>query len=1120
MSAGGDERAPTDRPEPDTEASAPGQLTAGTRIADRYRIERLIGVGGVGMVYKAYDERLEVVVAIKLLRPELREDPELLERLRREVLLARSVSHANVLRTHDLVEADGQIFLSMDWVEGRSLAQVLSERGPLAPERAVGILRQLLAGLEAAHAKGVVHRDLKPGNILLDGEGHVYIADFGIARSAGVAPITQAGTSLGTHEYIAPEQAGGVEVDARSDLYAVGIILFEMLSGRLPFAPGTPAEVLGRRLHAEPDRLHDHAPDVPGYLDAICDRLLARDPQRRFASARQVLSALDQRRVPWRPPLKPLLAAVGVLLVLAAVGLAVRYWPGLAHDTGAAAVGTEPLAVLPFRDQTADAALAWTPAAVTDLLNETLRHNPELDVLPADGVRRTLQTLAMEAGTTDQRERRHLMTMLDARHLVSGSVRSRPDGLELAAVLHGPTGSQRLDPVPGDVAGLQDMVREVSVHVNRALDAPVVEPPAALRTSPGVLSRYSRGLNHLHAGNFLEAIPLLQQVTRRDPDYLPGWMALSRAYEAQGRGDDAVSAAEQAVRSAGDRQGRLALEARARLALLDGDHQTAIDILERLLRAFPGDTKLQFRLARTHGDAGHLDQSIEMLADVVESRPNHPRAWFLLSKYSILSGNARDAVDEYLVRALSIQNRLENRQGQAEVINAFGVGYEHLGQFREAASRYREAVKLRAEIADRRGLATSLRNLAAMEAILGQHDGADQHLERAGSILEQLSDRIGMAGIRNDRGFFAEQRGDFNAALTHYREALTLRKQLGDSRAIAESLNNVGFSYYMLGELDHAMVYWQQANDIQEEIGNRRGQIHADQSLALLQIAQGEWSAAAGNLLSTLESARSMGARREEMAALSLLARVALLRGRLSNALDLGGQALEIAEAEQDVRGEIAFRLLLARVQLALGDTQAAGVRLREAARLLEQSRNVELRAVHAVVRSRGSLLTGESVDLDDVAMQLALQGAGGEFLALEAQLVQIRAQGMNAERVQSLLSSIEMHGHVPLHLDALTTLATLALGAESAAQALAYVDEAEPLLRSVDGYYREWRLYATAVDAAGATGAGGVEADYRGRLRESLERMRAYLEPGHWERFSRRSEVAAALQSLEADEQ
>jgi HAMP domain-containing protein len=279
-------------PESAVLAPEPGVLPAGAVLGARFVILNWIGSGGMGVVYKARDRQLNEVVALKTLRPELR-DPEALESLKSELRIARRITHRNVLRTHDFGEANGVPFISMEYVRGVTLRELVTHDPQLPQSVALRIVRQALYGLEAAHAMGVIHRDMKPENLILDPTGQVRVMDFGIAipARAGIADTVFDGLT-GTLGYLAPEQLVGSRGDARSDLYAVGVILYELLSGRRPFPASDPVELSYRQANEDPPPLRGQGPEVSQALEAVVLRCLARDPATRYASARELLEAL------------------------------------------------------------------------------------------------------------------------------------------------------------------------------------------------------------------------------------------------------------------------------------------------------------------------------------------------------------------------------------------------------------------------------------------------------------------------------------------------------------------------------------------------------------------------------------------------------------------------------------------------------------------------------------------------------------------------------------------------------------------------------------------------------------------------------------------------------------
>jgi serine/threonine-protein kinase len=271
------------------------QLRPGAIFAGRYDIKEILGAGGMGIVYRAFDRELQEPVAIKTLKPEAMAGGAALDRFKQEIRLARKIAHRNVVRTYDLGEQNGMYYLTMEYVEGTSLKQLIVSRGKLPVEVTLTVGKQLCRALEVAHAEGVIHRDIKPQNIVVEPNGFLKVMDFGIARLANPPKgkgLTEAGTAIGTPDYMSPEQLSGLELDPRSDLYAAGVVLFECLTGRLPFEAETTWALVAKHLEEEPPDPRTTNPDVPGALAVVILKAMAKDPKKRFESASQMHDAL------------------------------------------------------------------------------------------------------------------------------------------------------------------------------------------------------------------------------------------------------------------------------------------------------------------------------------------------------------------------------------------------------------------------------------------------------------------------------------------------------------------------------------------------------------------------------------------------------------------------------------------------------------------------------------------------------------------------------------------------------------------------------------------------------------------------------------------------------------
>jgi tetratricopeptide (TPR) repeat protein len=334
-------------------------------------------------VYRAYDRDIERTVALKLVRPEFAMDTMAMARFRQELLLASKVSHRNILRIHDLGDVDGIKFISMAFVEGEDLHDAITKDGKLPFPRALRIARQLCSALDAAHAEGVVHRDLKPRNILLDGADQVYVSDFGLAKSveAQAAAMTRTGDILGTPLYMSPEQIEAKDVDHRSDLYSLGLIFFEMVTGDIPFPGKSSVQVMHARMNLAPRNPKDFTPDLPDYFAGVIEKCLAKDPAERYQHASEILKDLEagvapkrslMQRLPkvsrtWGLVTAAVLVAIGGTLVVPK--LRNRLFPATADQTAGPIYY---MAILPFKPLGNEPELKYQAEGIVDSLNAKL----------------------------------------------------------------------------------------------------------------------------------------------------------------------------------------------------------------------------------------------------------------------------------------------------------------------------------------------------------------------------------------------------------------------------------------------------------------------------------------------------------------------------------------------------------------------------------------------------------------------------------------------------------------------------------------------------------------------------------------------------------------------------
>lgn len=733
-----------------------------------YQLQQPLGSGGMGDVYLAQDTRLGRQVAIKLLHDRFALDPDHRGRLLTEARAASSLRSSSIAAIYDIGEQDGAAYIVMEFVEGEPLSARI-ERGAIAPNAAVDIASQVADALDEAHTRGIIHRDIKSANLMVDSRGRVKVLDFGLAKFVRGGALeseiedfsvtrtnrTTLGMVVGTFAYMSPEQALGRTLDFRTDLFSLGVVMYEMLAGHLPFEGATITEVLDRIINHQPAPLplpHDSTSNV---LIAIVERALTKDPDQRYQSARELYIDLQAviRAFEAAEP-KPTLQ-MNQMFQLAA---------GLREPRSNASAETsapKTLAVTTFANITREPADDWIGAGIAETLTADLQNVSGLSVISRAQVFEALRTLGGgNSREADDRLALQIGRRLHARWVVVGAYQRVGDALRITAQLMDVSEGTllrtvKVDGRTQDIFGLQDkIVLELSTGLNVTLgDSDIAAIGRVETKSIDAYEAYAQGMTHLRQASresIDHALLLFEKATKLDSQYAAAWVSLGRTYSLKGfflgQPDIVLRGVESLTKAIS-----LAPEASTAHAYLGfaytnlGRHAEAIEAIHEAIRLDPEDAESHAALGRAYWiGQGRFDAAIIELEEAVRLYPEAGYTFLQLALLYTLRGRYERA--EWAARR-AIEMQEESRSGTVGLlfVGAYmrlGYVYYRLGRYDEAIHEYeKELTFLKTAdhaLRDRTEIEATAK-LAAAYSRKGDRARADRHLDRAEVAFERLA---------------------------------------------------------------------------------------------------------------------------------------------------------------------------------------------------------------------------------------------------------------------------------------------------------------------------------------------------------------------------------------------
>ena len=695
------------------------ELTTGSTFAGRYQVIEELGHGGMGRVYKVFDTDIKEKIALKLLRPEIALDKETVERFSNELKLARKISQRNVCRMFDLGKAEGTTFITMEFVPGEDLKKFIRKTGQLGAGRTVSIAKQVCEGLAEAHHFGVVHRDLKPQNIMVDEDGNARIMDFGIARSIKAKGITGDGVMIGTPEYMSPEQVEGKEVDQRSDIYSLGVILFEMVTGHVPFEGDTPFTIGVKHKSERPRNPRELNTQLPEDLSRVILRCLEKDKAKRYQTAEELRTDLEKveqglptterviapqksitsREITVKFNLRKLAVPLSAVIVLAAAAVVLLKF--IPHKKAPAAPKIEnSIAVISFENQTGDRAFDYLQKAIPDLLITSLERENKLYVATWERMQDLLKQMGRKnVEVIDRQLGFELCRKEGIKTIVLGSyIKAGETFATDVKVLDVDTkkllrsSSSKGEGVSSIInKQIDELTKEISAGIGLAgknIESAGMPIADVTTRSMEAYRYYMEGKENLRKFYFDDARIAFEKAVALDPDFAMAYYSLSYAdYNLEN-----IEASDAAIK----RAKALSLKTTEKERLyIESDYAWRVEknseksdrILRQIAEKYPKEKEAFVSLGISYSGRGASDKAIVELNKVLELDPNYGEAHNELGYAYLSMGDFSKAV-EHLKIYVSLN------PGEANPLDSLAEAYFDMGRLDEAIASFIETLRI------------------------------------------------------------------------------------------------------------------------------------------------------------------------------------------------------------------------------------------------------------------------------------------------------------------------------------------------------------------------------------------------------------------------------------------